>query len=90
MNREQYIEKLLAIYKLKYKPSEVEIEEFKLMLEMMPDRPILYLPKKDGTEWPQKNPFEQPVVLMYGCAYPPNNDIQYTSTSNAKKDEEGK
>lgn len=83
MNREQYIEKLLAIYKLKYKPTEVEIEEFKLMLEMMPDKPILNIPN-----WPIPDPIEQPVVLMYGCAYPQNNDIQYTSTSTAKKDEE--
>lgn len=58
MNREQFIEKLLAIYRLKYKPSDLEVEEFKLMLEMMPDRPVLILPndkrkvqKKNGLCW---------------------------------------
>jgi len=41
MTREQYIERLIAIYKLRYKPSQEEIEEFKLLLEMMPDTPRL-------------------------------------------------
>jgi hypothetical protein len=85
MTREQYIERLIAIYKLRYKPSQEEIEEFKLLMEMMPDKPILNIPN-----WPKPDPIERPVVLMYGCEYPRNNDIQFTSTSTAKKDEEGK
>ena len=84
MTREQYIERLIAIYKLRYKPSQEEIEEFKLLMEMMPDKPILNI-----LNWPKPDPIEQPVVVMYGCGYP-QNDIQYTSTSTAKKNEEGK
>ena len=83
MTRAEYIETIIKIFRAKYKPSEVELEEFKLMLEMMPDKPILNIPN-----WPKPDPIEQPVVVMYGCGYP-QNDIQYTSTSTAKKDEEG-
>jgi len=70
---------LLAIYRLKYKPSDVEIEEFKLMLEMMPDRPILKIPKIGEIDWPsiqpKPNPYEWPVTVMYGVPIPP-----YTTT----------
>ena len=37
MTREKYIERLIAIFKLRYKPSQEEIEEFKLLMEMMPN-----------------------------------------------------
>ena len=92
MNREQYIEKLMAIYKLKYKPSELEIEEFRLMLEMMPDAPIL----KVGPSSPlcprdiNDKPFpEQPVVVMYGVQTPQQwfdgNKFVTTSTKTEDK-----
>ena len=33
MDRNTYIDKLIILYKLKYNPSEVEVEEFRLLLE---------------------------------------------------------
>lgn len=71
MNREQFIEKLLAIYRLKYKPTDVEVEEFRLMLEMMPDRPALYIPNTPGNPItaPNPRPYDNTPV-MYGV-YPP-------------------
>ena len=37
MNREEYIDKIIALYKLKYNPTSVEVAEFRLALEMMPN-----------------------------------------------------
>lgn len=79
MNREQYIEKLLAIYKLKYKPSDVEIEEFKLMLEMMPDKPVLYIPNAPDSPTTDPKPWDN-TPLMYGVPIPP-----YTTTGKQDK-----
>lgn len=80
MNREQYISKLLAIFKLKYKPSEVELEEFKLLLEMMLDHPILNIPPgiKDV---PKEIPYPYPPTpVMYGVQFP-----GYTITINTSE-----
>ena len=90
MNREEFISKLVAIYKLRYQPSEVEIEEFKLLLEMMPDRPALitnptpppppFVP--DERKWPPISVVygvQIPSSVAYGSPYP--NDVTYTSTS---------
>lgn len=79
MNREQYIEKLLAIYKLKYKPSDVEIEEFKLILEMMPDKPVLYIPNSPDNPIPVPKPWDN-TPLMYGVPIPP-----YATTNKQDK-----
>ena len=79
MNREQFIEKLLAIYRLKYKPSDLEVEELKLMLEMMPDRPVLILPKdKDNQTSFPINPLSPNQVVMYGAPYPGYQTISDT------------
>ena len=99
MNREQYIEKLLAIYKLRYKPSEVEIAEFKLLLEMMPDdtpKTITDVPFKPlDITIPQP-----PISVAYGCLPPVHvmygvnvSDVTYkanstyTSSSTVGKDD---
>jgi hypothetical protein len=75
MSREEYIEKLLAIYKLKYKPGEVEIEEFRLMLEMMPDRPVLYIPNNPASPITTPSPIPwSDTPVMYGVSMP------YTTT----------
>jgi len=37
MNREEYIEHIIALYKLKYNPTPFEVAEFRLALKMMPD-----------------------------------------------------
>lgn len=85
MNREEYIEKLLAIYRLKYKPSDVEIEEFKLMLEMMPDKPVLYIPNRPDSPITVPSPWDN-TPLMYRVPIPP-----YTITGKQEvSDGEGK
>lgn len=74
MNREEYIEKLIAIYRLKYKPSDLEVEEFKLMLEMMPDKPVLYIPNRPDSPTIFPSPWDN-IPLMYGVQMP-----TYTTT----------
>lgn len=76
MTREQYIQKLLAIYKLKYQPSELELKEFELLLQMIPDsdKSTLTLPTSPLTTpdiTPSNpNPWWKDQVLMYGCPIP--------------------
>ena len=73
MNREQFIGKLLAIYRRKYKPTDGEVEEFRLLLEMMPDRPVLFIPNTPENPMtipiPTPRPYDNTPV-MYGV-YPP-------------------
>lgn len=66
MTRAEYIETIIKIFRAKYKPSEVELEEVKLALEMMPDREVLLFPQQPVTP----KPWEQPTVVMYGCSMP--------------------
>jgi len=89
MTRERYIERLIAIYKLRYKPSETEIQEFKLLLEMMPDKTHPYL---DMPTAKRNNPFYPPVTLMYGVQVPDTlyNESNSTAYTISKTDEKGK
>lgn len=95
MTRDQYIEKLIAIYKLRYKPSELEIAEFRLMLEMMPDASVTLTPS--SPLWPKDindKPFPYETVMYgvqfpesvaYGPAYP--SKATYNSSSTIKGEE---
>lgn len=69
MTREQYIEKLIAIYKLKYKPSEVEIEEFRLMLDMIPDRQSIGI-TINPNDSSNKRIWKDLTPVAYGPVYP--------------------
>lgn len=82
MTREQYIERLIAIYKLRYNPSQEEIEEFKLLMEMMPDKPVLYIPNMPDSPITPPKPWDN-TPLMYGVPIP-----SYTTTG--KQDEKGR
>lgn len=61
MTREQYIQKLLAIYKLKYQPSELELKEFELLLQMIPDsdKSTLTLPASPIIDSSNKHPWQR-------------------------------
>jgi len=68
MSREEYIERLVRLFKLRYKPDEFEIECFRLALDAMPNKglpnpfsPIIDIP--DIRPWDNK-------PLMYGPVYP--------------------
>ena len=91
MTRTEFIDKLVAIYKLRYKPTEVEIEEFRLLLEMMPNASVTLTPS--SPLWPRDingEPFPEPPIsvaygclppvhVMYGVSYP---DITYSGQAN--------
>ena len=83
MTRAQYIQKLLAIYKLKYQPSELELKEFELLLQMIPDsdKPTLTLPTSPILDSPNKYPWQRDVVLMYGPPTPTTIDPYFDSTT---------
>lgn len=70
MTRAEYIETIIKIFRAKYKPSEVELEEVKLALEMMPDREVLLMPKQPFFPTDPSNPYERPVMVMYGVQVP--------------------
>ena len=71
MTREEYIQKVLAIYKLKYKPTELELKEFELVLQMIPDNgQNLTIPYTPITK-PDTNPYPWTTgPLMYGPPIP--------------------
>ena len=88
MTRTEYIDKLVAIYKLRYKPTEVEIEEFRLLLEMMPNgtpETITDTPFKPLDITIPQPPISvaygclPPMQVMYGVSYP---DITYSGQAN--------
>ena len=90
MTRTEYIDKLVAIYKLRYKPTEVEIEEFRLLLEMMPngtpetitDGPFKPMDIPDRVPQPPISVAYgclPPMQVMYGVSYP---DITYSGQAN--------
>ena len=94
MNRQEYIEKLLVIYKLRYKPSEVEIAKFKLLLEMMPNDTVGITPPSPWwTKDDNDNPFPYPpITVMYGTGIPQQwsngkSTTYSSSTTTNKKDE---
>jgi len=70
MNREDYIEKLIKLAYKKWGLTKVEEEEMRLLLDMIPDRPLLNL---EGVKFPTPSPWpdpNSPVVVMYGCGIP--------------------
>ena len=64
MDRNTYIDKLIILYKLKYNPSEVEVEEFRLLLENMPDYGTIKV-----TPNPNLVDFDT-IAVAYGCPVP--------------------
>ena len=70
MNRKEYIEKVVMLYRMKYNPSDCEIEEFRLMLDMIPDKP--YLSVTPNTFSPKRIFDMTPVA--YGPAIPGTTD----------------
>ena len=79
MTRTEYIEKLVRFAKMKWKLTDLEEEEIRLALEMIPDRNGEFIPQlpinptinpepKFPTTAP-RNPFP-PTVTMYGCPTP--------------------
>ena len=87
MTREEYIQKLLAIYKLKYQPSELELREFELLLQMIPDsdKSTLTLPTSpltipDATP-SNPNPWWRDQVLIYGPPIPRTIEQFYNTST---------
>ena len=87
MTREQYIERLIAIYKLRYKPSQEEIEEFKLLMEMMPNNiESIGVPYEPMNPRPWDN-----TPVMYGVQVPDIiYDFEQTTHTMTKTDEKGR
>ena len=89
MTRAEYIETIIKIFRAKYKPSDVELEEVKLALEMMPDREVLLMPKQPFFPTDPQNPYERPVMVMYGVQMPETTwyDSNSTVTTTTKKED---
>jgi hypothetical protein len=89
MTRTEYIETIIKIFRAKYKPSEVELEEVKLALEMMPDREVLFMPKQPFFPTDPPNPYERPVTVMYGVQMSETTwyDSNATVTTTTKKED---
>ena len=86
MTRKEFIDRIIAIYRLKYKPSDLEIDEFRLVLELMPDsdKPTLTLPTSPiTTPDPSPNPYPwwKDTVVMYGCPMPNSWDFNKSSST---------
>ena len=90
MNRDEYITKIIALAKLKFQLTQAEVEEFRLLLEMMPDKGTDFTPEiTPGVlpnvpytpARPSTSPYKpwRDVILMYGCEisgpYSQSNDI---------------
>lgn len=78
MTRKEFIDRLIAIYRLKYKPSDLEVDEFRLLLETMPDNQTI------------TTPFQSPIIVNPSDSNPRNpytypwwNDIVYSTSNNA-------
>ena len=67
MEREAYIERLVRLFRLKYHPSDLEVEEFRLALEAIPDRNGIITPQVVPS-FPVREFDPQPVA--YGPIYP--------------------
>ena len=83
MNRDEYINKLIALAKMKFQLTQAEVEEFRFLLEMMPDKGkdftpeinLPYTPYDPYTSSPYSLPQTsgkpwQDIILMYGCEMP--------------------
>ena len=75
MTRKEFIDRLIAIYRLKYKPSDLEVDEFRLLLETMPDNQTI------------TTPFQSPIIVNPNDSnpYAPYrwwNDVTYSTSSD--------
>lgn len=89
MTRKEFIDRIIAIYRLKYKPSDLEVDEFRLLLEMMPDKEPLTISTQSQSPIvinPGDNnniPWWRDTVVMYGCPMPNSwNDFNKSSSSS--------
>ena len=94
MNRKDYIERLVKLATLKWHLNETDIEELRLVLEMMPDRPILDIPSPTLIETEQGKVVDMrpPVVVMYGVGMPQQwyDGTKFTTTSTTTDDNDTK
>lgn len=95
MNRQEYIEKIVALARLKWHIDEVEQKELELILDLIPDKTAPtqidwdkifpnttpYIPRK-------RQPLQDIVTVMYGVQFPDtwNKD----EANNANKSDNGK
>lgn len=77
MDRNTYIDKLIILYKLKYNPSEAEVEEFRLLLENMPDCGTFKIPSS-----PNLVDFDFTPVA-YGVQFPHSAPGMSSSDANS-------
>ena len=106
MNRQEYIEKLVALARLKWHIDEVEQKELELILDLIPDKtaPTQFdwdkiFPNTTPYTPGKRNPWED-VTVMYGVVMPDIwnkdetnkiDDLENLSTSdNANKSNSGK
>lgn len=106
MNREEYIQKLVALARLKWHIDEVEQKELELLLDLIPDKATptqfdwdKFLPKTTPYTPGKRQPWED-ITVMYGVQIPDiwNKDkfnvfdnLENLSTSdNANKSDSGR
>lgn len=88
MTRKEFIDRIIAIYRLKYKPSDLEIDEFRLVLELMPDsdKSSLTVPTSPltipDTTPSNPNPWWKDTVVMYGCPMPNSWDFNKSNSTS--------
>ena len=71
MNREEFIEMLVKLARIRYNLSEVDLNEFRTVLEMMPDRESkeVQITPISKTDEQKRKPYPiqlENVPLMYG------------------------
>lgn len=95
MNREEYIQKLVALARLKWHIDEVEQKELELILDLIPDKTTptqidwdKIFPNITPYTPGKKQPWEDNITVMYGVQFPGtwNKD----EANNANKSDSGK
>lgn len=89
MTRKEFTDRLIRIISMKYKLSDVEKEELRLILEIMPnaDVPPTIVPQPSPwitvPETPVRTPHFPPITVMYGCQQP--NTLTSVNTTYSDK-----
>ena len=99
MTRREFIDRFISILISRTSCSQLEVDEFRLLLELMPDKdkeplssaPLTTIPKTEGVDWTFR-----PQTIRFGDPYPPyttassqiistdgNSNITYSTSSDS-------